>query len=198
MAESIRYRRLHGYAYATNQDFEFWLRWVGEDNWTGQPLQIRAPGTPISVHGGWLELRSDALLTIKAGYAWDGPSGPRAWPGLLGLALGAWLLLQGLGPWAVALGALAALWVFVAWLARDSRDFMRASLVHDALYQLCRTGGLPPRARGAADQVMRQHALEDGMGRTRAWALYWGVRAFGKKNARRQERPPGERELVAP
>lgn len=198
MAASIHYRRLRGYKYATNQDAEFCLRWGARDNWTGSELEARAPGAPVGIKG-WLELRSDAALTIKAGYAWDGPSGPAAWPGVLAGLMGLGIGLQGLVSLGFAVVALGALWVWVAYLTRDSRDFMRASLVHDALYQLFRAGLLEAEAgRLLADRIMRQHCIEDGMGALRGGAIYLGVRAFGKKNARPQPKLEGERELVAP
>ena len=50
----------------------------------------------------------------------------------------------------------------------DTRDFIRGSLVHDALYQLMREGLL-------------DHSIhrEDGMTALRAWWVYQGVRLFG-------------------
>lgn len=58
----------------------------------------------------------------------------------------------------------------------DSKSSMRASLVHDALYQLMRVGVLPESARPAADDELYNIGLEDGMFRARIWAWRKGVR----------------------
>jgi hypothetical protein len=84
----------------------------------------------------WLTLTPAGDLTIAAGYAWDGPSGP----------------------------------------AIDTATFMRASLLHDALYQLLRLALLPARHRAVADDLMREVCLEDGMCRARAWWAHRAVR----------------------
>lgn len=63
--------------------------------------------------------------------------------------------------------------------ALDTKDFMRASLVHDALYQLMREGHLPMEWRKSADQIMHYICLEDGMLPFRAWYVYQAVRLFG-------------------
>lgn len=68
--------------------------------------------------------------------------------------------------------------------ARDTKNFMRASLVHDALYQLMQEGLLPRSYRKRADQTMRKLAREDGMSRFRAWYTYRAVRMFGGSSAR--------------
>lgn len=56
---------------------------------------------------------------------------------------------------------------------------MRASLVHDALYHLMRSGGLSWGRREWADGVFRALCLEDGMPPWLATVCYWAVRAFG-------------------
>ena len=61
----------------------------------------------------------------------------------------------------------------------DSPSTMRASLVHDALYQLMRLGVLPRSLKGAADQLLHDLLIEDGMGRFRAWYWLQAVRWFG-------------------
>jgi hypothetical protein len=66
----------------------------------------------------------------------------------------------------------------------DSANFMRGSLVHDCLYQLLREGLLAQGYRKLADDILRQHCLEDGMSRARARMVWWGVRTFGAKAAR--------------
>lgn len=69
----------------------------------------------------------------------------------------------------------------------DTDDTMRASLVHDALYQLLRLGALPRSGKGAADQLLHDLLIEDGMHRFRAWYWHTAVRWFGSID--RQEVP---------
>lgn len=96
------------------------------------------PRAPIDTD--YLALTLDGRLTVKKGYAWDGPSG----------------------------------------LTIDTKNFMRGSLVHDALYQLMRNGFISrKRWRKAADKELRKICLEDGMSRVRAWWVYRAVRLFG-------------------
>ena len=61
----------------------------------------------------------------------------------------------------------------------DTKNFMRGSLVHDALYQLMRERFLPETFRARADVLLRDLCLEDGMWRIRAWWVYQGVRFGG-------------------
>ena len=88
-------------------------------------------------------LDADGTLTIKSGYAWDGPSGPTV----------------------------------------DTKNFMRGSLVHDALYQLMREGHLDRKYRKTADKLLRKMCREDGMTDIRAWWVYQAVQNFGKSSA---------------
>ena len=85
----------------------------------------------------WVTLTTDGVITIKNGYAWDGPSGPTF----------------------------------------DTNDFMRGSLIHDALYQLMREGLLPQEYRAEADQVLYNICREDGMSQFIAEVAYLAVRA---------------------
>ena len=92
----------------------------------------------------YIHLTSTGLLTIRKGYAWDGPSGPTI----------------------------------------DTLNFMRGSLVHDALYQLMRNNLLDRKKwRNPADRLIQQMCKEDGMSRFRAGNVYWAVSRFGKKSA---------------
>ena len=62
----------------------------------------------------------------------------------------------------------------------DTANFMRGSLVHDALYQLMREGLLDYNLhREAADRILQSLCREDGMSALRAWWVYQGVRLFG-------------------
>ena len=92
----------------------------------------------------FIELQSDGELTVKRGYAWDGPSGP----------------------------------------VIDTTENLRASLVHDALYQLMRNEELNTRThRKTADQLFRDICKEDGLSGFRANIYYKALRKFGKPAA---------------
>ncbi len=65
----------------------------------------------------------------------------------------------------------------------DTRDSMRASLVHDALYQLMRLALLPMSCRSAADFIFRRICEEDGMWSPRAQLWYMAVRIFASPAA---------------
>lgn len=67
--------------------------------------------------------------------------------------------------------------------ALDTPNFMRASLIHDVLYQAIREGELSMKHRKTADLMMYRIAREDGMGRIRANYTYYALRAFGQKAA---------------
>ncbi len=58
-------------------------------------------------------------------------------------------------------------------------NFLRGSLVHDALYQLIRTGVLYEEDREKADQLLKTIVLEDGMNSLRAWWVHKAVSWFG-------------------
>jgi len=64
--------------------------------------------------------------------------------------------------------------------AIDSKNFMRGSLVHDALYQLIREGILNPNQRERADKILYSICRQDGMNKIRAWWVLKGVRIGGK------------------
>jgi hypothetical protein len=65
----------------------------------------------------------------------------------------------------------------------DTKNFMRGSLVHDALYQLMREQKIDINQRDEADKLLQQHCREDGMSAFRAWIVYLAVKWFGKKSA---------------
>lgn len=73
-------------------------------------------------------------------------------------------------------------WDGASFPAIDTKNFMRGSLFHDALYQLIREGVLHKDCREEADKVLREICLQDGMSRLRAWWVFKGVR-FGGASA---------------
>lgn len=93
-----------------------------------------------AVYGDLCTLHADGWLEIRAGYPWDGASGP----------------------------------------AIDSRDFMRPSLAHDALYRLSQEGHkVPEDWKARADSLLNRLAREDGMWNWRRWWVRISVRKFG-------------------
>jgi hypothetical protein len=86
----------------------------------------------------FIELTPEGKLTVFAGYAWDGPSGP----------------------------------------TYDSLNSMRASLAHDAIYQLMRMGLLEGVWRYYADILLDRVLEEDGMWKLRRWYWMRGVQWF--------------------
>ena len=104
------------------------------------------------VHTEFITLTPDGNLTIRSGYAWDGPSGP----------------------------------------AIDTLTFMRASLVHDALYQLMRLGLLPQDYRNRADKIMQMICKDAGMWKVIVWWVYLGVKIGAKEAAK----PKNKRKII--
>jgi len=97
----------------------------------------------------FIGLDTDGNLTVKIGYAWDGPSGP----------------------------------------VKDTYENMRASLVHDALYQLMRNDKLKSRThRRTADQEFKDICKADGVSNFRASVYYKALRKFGKPAASPQNK----------
>lgn len=68
-------------------------------------------------------------------------------------------------------------------LAIDTKDFMRGSLVHDALYQCMRQGKIDLTHKDACDKELQRICEEDGMADFRAWYVYEAVRIFGYNSA---------------
>ena len=96
------------------------------------------------IDSDYISLTTHGRITIRDGYAWDGPSGPLI----------------------------------------DTLNFMRGSLLHDALYQLMREGVLDKdNHRKDADKLLRKICKEDGMSALRAWMVYTSVRYFGETSA---------------
>ena len=68
--------------------------------------------------------------------------------------------------------------------ALDIPSLMRASLIHDVLYQLMREKHLDHQEhRCVADLLLKQHCIEDGMWPVAAWLVYKAVRVFGNPSA---------------
>lgn len=93
---------------------------------------------------GYVQIDAKGNLLIKAGYAWDGPSGPTI----------------------------------------DTKNFMRGSLVHDALYQLMRERVIKQGERDEVDKLLKDICRADGMSRIRAWWVYQGVKFGGASSAK--------------
>jgi len=60
---------------------------------------------------------------------------------------------------------------------------LRASCVHDVLYQMIRRGLLDVSFRQAADETMYQVLRRHGVSWFRAQYVYWALRAFGASSA---------------
>lgn len=65
----------------------------------------------------------------------------------------------------------------------DFTSIMRGSLVHDALYQLMREQHLDLSFRAAADRLLFEICLADGMNPILAHWVHFCVRCFGKPQA---------------
>ena len=75
----------------------------------------------------------------------------------------------------------------------NTKTNKRASLAHDALYQLIREGLLPLELKDWADRSFRQICIEDGMCEFRANYSYQAVKRFGAKHC-----DPANHILTAP
>jgi len=84
-------------------------------------------------------------------------------------------------------------WDGPSFLALDTLNSMRGSLIHDALYQLMREGVISRTIhRKYADQLLRKICIEDGMCEFRAWYWYRFVRIFAKGTSFPRKNPRGE------
>ena len=66
--------------------------------------------------------------------------------------------------------------------AVDTRNFLRGSLVHDALYQGIREGLLTPAHRHTADLILFAIIRQDGMPWVRAKWVLWAVNRLGPRD----------------
>ncbi len=69
----------------------------------------------------------------------------------------------------------------------DTKSSIRASLAHDAIYQLERAGHLGQEWRDKADEILRDLCIEDGMWEWRANLWLWTVRKFAASSAARRD-----------
>ena len=69
----------------------------------------------------------------------------------------------------------------------DSKSSMRASLVHDALYQLMHINPELLAYRDRADQLLYDICVDAGMGKWRAYLWKKAVNWFGKRAAEEDE-----------
>ena len=107
----------------------------------------------FDIQTDFIDLDVNGTLLVKAGYAWDGPSGP----------------------------------------VKDTKENMRAYLVHDALYQLMRNDKIKSRThRKAADQEFKDICKADGVSNFTASLYYKALRKFGKPAAS----PENKKEVI--
>ena len=77
----------------------------------------------------------------------------------------------------------------------DTKESMRASLVHDALLQLAHEGLISSSWKPDIDAAYHKLCLKDGMWRGRAWWRYKGVVKFGSAEPALNDNKP---EYTAP
>lgn len=77
------------------------------------------------------------------------------------------------------------LWDGPSGISFDTKNFMRGSLLHDALYQAIREGHLDVSLKKKADELLRDQCREDNMSKIRSWYVYKAVRKFGRKSVQR-------------
>lgn len=63
--------------------------------------------------------------------------------------------------------------------ANDTNTILRGSLIHDAIYQLIREGRIAKEYKSAADQLLHDICVADGMIGFRAWYVLKAVEMFG-------------------
>ncbi len=72
----------------------------------------------------------------------------------------------------------------------DTLNFMRGSLVHDALYQLMRENKIDRDKKNYADELLKTMCVEDGMSTIRAWFVYQAVKNFGNSSTDPKNKRP--------
>jgi hypothetical protein len=74
--------------------------------------------------------------------------------------------------------------------AIDTKESMRASLAHDALYQLMHERLLPSHFKSAADAFYWELCILDGMSKARAWWRRKAIVRFGSTEAAPTDNKP--------
>ena len=97
----------------------------------------------FTVRSEFIELTKAGKLTLRTGFAWNGPSGPTI----------------------------------------DTKNFMRGSLVHDAIYRLIRWKLVRWWVRDYGDVLLYQICMEDRMSKFRATYVLKGVHEGGIDSA---------------
>lgn len=110
---------------------------------------------PHMINNAFCALHTDGTLFIRAGYAWDGASGPMM----------------------------------------DTPTVMKASCVHDALYQFMREGLLSRDLQTAADWEFYRICRASGMSAIRALYSFCAVQLFGATST---DPAHDRKELTAP
>lgn len=62
----------------------------------------------------------------------------------------------------------------------DSKETMRATLIHDVLYQMMQEGQLDISYKSIADSTLYDILIEDGVHKIVAKLMYYAVKKFGK------------------
>lgn len=99
---------------------------------------------------------------------------------LVSVAIGDWVSLTDQGVLTIKDGYA---WDGASGQVEQSKEILRGSLVHDALYQLMRAGMLGQEYRERADMVLKRICLEDGMSHWFAQMVFSAVREFGASHA---------------
>lgn len=66
----------------------------------------------------------------------------------------------------------------------DTKDTIRASLIHDCYYQAMRLGLVHSEFRKAADKELRDQMIKAGCWKVRAWLWYFAVRLCAASSAK--------------
>lgn len=78
----------------------------------------------------------------------------------------------------------------------DTKNFMRGSLVHDALYQLMRQNKISLEYREYADELLKKICIEDGMSSFRAGYVFKSVRLFGESSAKPSDKTEQQEKIL--
>lgn len=129
---------------------------------------------PFSAMSNTIKYRSEYKYQLAENYSIKIPIYPDDWTSteFIQLEVDGWLTI----------------WKGYAWdgpsgPVMDTKETMRASLVHDALYQLMRWGVLDGDVhQEAADKIFKRICIEDGLSKSLAKIFYKGLLKFGKPN----------------